>query len=154
LRLTGETRPASTSTDSRNLVFCRGARFAATRVRENWFLATFIMGGGWQSGTRPSTGKFCRFLGGFGGGGVGSGSQGRNLRRNGLGYARPGRRGAVAGQGSSVPRALFHFAFKMTLRRAGFWTSGEARARRISVAICNERATKPEVQKTSELVSS
>ncbi len=40
-----------------------------------------------------------------------------------------------------------------TLMRAGFCTSGEARARRISAVICNERATKPEAQRASELVS-
>ena len=70
-----------------------------------WSLATFIMGGRCQSGTRTSIAKFRRFLGGFGGGGIGSGSQGRNLRKNGLGYPRPGRRGTVAGQGLWVPRA-------------------------------------------------
>ena len=49
---------------------------------------------------------------------------------------------------------LFQRAFKMALRRAGLRASGEARARRISAAICNERATKPEAQRTSELVTS
>ena len=48
---------------------------------------------------------------------------------------------------------LFQWAFKMRLRRAGFWPSGKARARRISEAICNERATPPEGQRTSELGS-
>jgi len=78
----------------------------ASRVRENWFPAAFIMEGRCQSGMRPSTGKFCRFLGGFGGGGVGSSGQGRSLRKNGLGAPPPGRRGTVAGEGSSVPRAF------------------------------------------------
>jgi hypothetical protein len=36
---------------------------------------------------------------------------------------------------------------------AGILPAGETRARRISAAICNEQATKPAVQKTSELVS-
>jgi hypothetical protein len=65
----------------------------------------------------------------------------------------------------AVP-SLFQVAFKMRLRRAGICASGEAardggqllsvltRARRISAAICNERATKPEAQITRELSSS
>jgi RNA-directed DNA polymerase len=49
---------------------------------------------------------------------------------------------------------LFQVAFKIRLMRAGICVSGEARARRISARICNERATKPEAQRPSELVSS
>jgi hypothetical protein len=48
----------------------------------------------------------------------------------------------------------FQFTFNMRQKRAGFWTAGEAGARRISEAICNERATKPDVQKTGEFVPS
>jgi hypothetical protein len=51
-------------------------------------------------------------------------------------------------------RRLFQVAFKMRLMRAGFRSAGEARARRISAWICNERATKPADRRTSELVSS
>ncbi len=87
------------------MVFAAPPVIDAARVRENWFLAIFILGVRCQSGRRPATGKFCRFVGPFGGG-VGSGSQGRNLRKNGLGYPRPGRRATIAGQCSSVPRAL------------------------------------------------
>src|SRR5271157_2143202 len=48
-----------------NCFFATPPVIDAARVRENWFLAKFIMGGRCQSGTRPSSGKFCRFLGGF-----------------------------------------------------------------------------------------
>src|SRR5881296_1066327 len=36
--------------------------------------------------------------------------------------------------------------------RAGILTAGEARARRIPVAVCNERTTKPAVKRPSENV--
>jgi hypothetical protein len=38
---------------------------------------------------------------------------------------------------------------KIYLLRAGISTDGEARARRISKVICNERATKPSVERPS-----